>query len=92
MKRVNATLSYMQLLKLFRGKEKTTGKEFSQEHWFSFLGLYMMATMNILARAKSFVLLGSLSVRTSKKDAKSHEGAIHFHFQRVGSSDVIVCT
>lgn len=52
----------------------------------------MMATMNILARAKSFVLLGSLGVRTSKKDAKSHEGAIHFHFQRVGSSDVIVCT
>lgn len=56
----------------------------------------MMATMNILARAKSFVFLGSPGVRT--KDAKSQEGgagvgvgAIHFHFQHVGSCDVIVC-
>lgn len=56
-----------------------------------------MATMNILARAKSFVFLGSPGVRT--KDAKSQEegvemgveGGIHFHFQHVGSCDVIVC-
>lgn len=56
----------------------------------------MMATMNILARAKSFVFLGSPGVWT--KDAKSQEerggdekGGIHFHFQHVGSCDVIVC-
>lgn len=70
MKQVNATLSYMQLLKLFRGKEKTTGKEFSREHCYSFLSLYMKATVNILACAKSFVFLGSLGVRTRKKKGR----------------------
>lgn len=89
MKQVNATLSYMQLLKLFRGKEKTTGKEFSREHCYSFLSLYMKVTVNILARAKSFVFHGSLGVRTRKKDVKSHERTNHFHFEHGGFSDII---
>lgn len=71
-----SSLNYSRGRKNNRQKKK---KKRSQEHWYSFLGWYMMVTMNILVQTKSFVFFGKVGVWMSQMDAEELARSLHFY-------------
>lgn len=76
--RVNATLFYMQLLKLFTGRRKNNGqKKMFPGAPILFSGLVQDVTMNILVHTKSFDFFVKLGVRKKVKLAPLMPRCVH---------------